>query len=846
MQTHRALLVLLSCAVFGCGDNTHAPVELPITYDREVHIPGLDGTVSVFYDGLGMLSLECETDLDCFAAQGYFHANDRFFQMDLRRRFALGRLSELVGPFGLDIDHQQRTKLSTREGKHLAVQLQENLSPEMVSALDAYARGVNAWLEDVRNDRNGAKLSSEYDFMLIDKTRLEDWTPKDSIACFLPIVDTLTNDSPKDLLSGEAIAALGLAMGSDLFGVQVVSKSSVLPQSTARKVNVPAPRDLSHWLSVIRDGRALVGDAAEQAGQGSNNWIVGKEKGGGKAFMSNDPHLVLSNPSVWYMIHLDSKTKGKGMLHLAGASFPGLPGILLGHNESIAWGATTTRFDQADVYLETLNDAGDAVVFNGSEVAITSISQTYEVSGKDDEVRTIEYVPHHGPILSKDVEAKTATSLRWVAQDATTDFNFLWKIWIAGNREEGRVALEEVGTIGQNFVVADLAGEIGWYPYNLLPERTWMAAIPSWFPLPGDGSAEWGPYLPYSSLPQSTNPAAGFLATANNDMTGHLYDGDPSNDGQAAIQNHAWAGFRHERIVQLLAEKVTLSIDDMHRIQHDTKSLLGQYVVPTILADLQDASLSGSAQDLASALIAWDFFCPSGFENADIANPEPSEDPAVKASSRGCLAFHVLWARLKTATFADEMDAASSNLTLRDDPLAIAFLRPETLSQDYWDNVATDAITETRADIVLVAIGAAGEFVESNLGTDTNKWRWGELHTLSMPADLFEAAGVTEFSHGPMFNNGGLGTVNWAPPTDDVGNHYGNRLGPAFRLSCELDTTIACHYQLPGGQRHIRTDSLYLAMLMDWLEERPQRLPFTREEVLGSAAETIAVKSMTP
>ncbi len=832
-----ALLSILGTAA--CTDSSEAPLEPEA--DREVQIAGMTGAVFARYDAVGMLSLDCETDLDCLAAEGYFHAQDRFFQMDLRRRLSLGTLSEVVGDVTLPIDHQQRTKLSTRDGRHIAEQFQDNLTSEMTEALEAYARGVNAWLGDVRDGRNGARLPDEYAFLNIDLSLLKDWTPLDSIACFMPIIDRLTNDSPKDLLSGEAIAALGADVGSDLFGVRVVSTSSTLTPSVAGPVTSPPQRDMNRWLKVIRSAREVAGEDAETTiAQGSNNWIVGPSKGGGKSFLANDPHLTLSNPAIWYMVHIDAKTHGGGQLHLAGASFPGLPGILLGHNDDVAWGATTTRFDQADVYMETLNAAGDAVVFNGNEVPLVSVPQTYQVRNQEAQTLPVQIAPHHGPLLSVDAEAGTAMSLRWVAQDADTDFNFLWKIWTSSTREEVQTALREVTTVGQNFVVADVQGELGWYPYNRLPDRPWMSTHPTWYPLPGDGSAEWGDYLPYEELPQATNPALGYLATANNDMTGHLYDGDPSNDGQRAIQNHAWAGYRHERIMEMLGEKETLDLDDMHRVLHDTKSLFGAYVVPKVISDLEGVELTGAVAEVADALRNWDYFCPSGFDNHDPSAPVPSDDPEVVASSRGCLAFHVLWSRLKLATFGDELAAAE--LTPKDDPLAIAFLRPEVMAQDYFDDISTTEVTETRADIVRVALEEAAAYIVEQLGSDAAEWRWGALHQLYMPADLFDDAGITDFAHGPVINKGGLGTVNWAPPHRDIDHDYQYRLGPSFRLACEIDGTISCTYQLPGGQKHLQDDPAFLGLLDDYLAERPRPLPFTREQVTSSTIETIAVR----
>ncbi len=840
--------LLLATLSLGCGDNgkpkPEPEPEPEIEYNRSVSIPNLDGTVSAFYNTQGVLNLQCTSDSDCLAAEGYFHAADRFFQMDLRRRLARGKLTELAGSILIETDHRSRTIIATRTGERIEEQMWEKATPETKLAVEAYTKGVNAWLDDLRNNRNGAKLSSEYDFMIIDKTVIDDWEVLDSIACFLPLMDQLTNHSGADLQAGSVFTQFGPDMGKDLIGLATPSPSSTLPTTTNNTPTV-VPALPQKWQSVIKGAQAMAGEVHTADEVGSNNWIVAPSKAGGKALMANDPHLTLSNPAIWYMVHIDAKTKGNGKLHIAGASFPGMPGILFGQSETLAWGVTTTFFDQSDVYLETLNDDGTAVLFNGVEVPILEKEYTYNVAGSADPVVKIaRYVPHHGPILSMDLEAKTATSLRWTAQEADTDFNFLWEIWTSTTTADAKAALHNVTSAGQNFVVVDTAGDIGWYPYNRVPTRPWAQATPSWMPIPGDGSAEWGAYVPYEDLPQSTNPTQGYIATANNDMTGSLFDGDPNNDGVSALQTFVADGYRHERITELLAESSSHTLADMQRIQHDTKSLYGERIVPLLLNDLEnEEALSSNARALSDALQGWDFFCPTGFDNHDPENPTKSTDAATIASAKGCAAFHVLWPRLRKHTFGDEISAAGSSLTARSQTMAAAFLRPEILSQSYWDDVSTTETIELRADIVQASVEEAAQYLSTTLGASSDDWRWGALHTVYSPADLFDAAGVPTFSHGPFMHDGALSTVDVAAPQNDAADEYGHVHGASIRLTCEADSTaIACHYQLPGGQRHHRQDDLYNSLWDGWLSHLSVPLPFSIAEVIDSSIDTIEVK----
>ncbi|MBL4634110.1 MAG: penicillin acylase family protein, partial [Kofleriaceae bacterium] len=549
--------------------------------------------------------------------------------------------------------------------------------------------------------------------------------------------------------------------------------------------------------------------------------------------------------AIWYMVHIDSKTKGQGNLHISGSSFPGMPGILFGQNEKLAWGVTTAFFDQSDVYLETLSPDGTAVIFNGNEAPILNVDHSYKIAGSDTPiVRRAQYVPHHGPILSIDLKAGTAVSLRWAAQDADTDFNFLWEIWTANTTAEAKEALNNVTSAGQSFVVADVAGDIGWYPYNRVPSRPWMATYKPWLPLPGDGSAEWGPYVPYADLPQVTNPSVGYVATANNDMTGSLFDGDPTNDGQAAIQTIVADGYRHERITELLAAKDDHTVLDMQTIQADTKSLYGERIAPLLVADADSKTgLSAEASALVSSLRAWDFYCPSGYDNTDPESPVKNTEPATIASAKGCAAFHVVWPRLRKRTFGDEIAAAGGTFRPRNQPMALAFLRPEIQSQSYWDDVSTMSVVEERSDIVVAALEDAALYLSAELGSNQDDWRWGALHTVYLPADLFDSAGVPDFSNGPFIHDGAMSTVDVAAPRNDLDDDYVNIHGASIRLTCEADSTgVACQYQLPGGQRHHRDDGFYNSLLDKWLSNSSVDLPFSISEEIAGAVDSILVE----
>jgi penicillin amidase len=828
----------------------------------DVRIDGLDGPVDVFFDSSGIMHARCASDADCFAAEGYVHAAHRFGQMDIRRRVGRGRIGALAGAIAVELsDKDQRRMMTARDGSPLEERLLENADARTMAALEAYSRGVNAWLQDLRDGVNGAALPDEYSSPMINQDALmaalqDPWEPVDSVACILPLVDQLTNHAGLDLTLGELFGTPGLTpeAANDLFGLDTPSDSAILPpqigaassdgrgragRGAAQRMAGARPllqKALEHYPDVKLDASSL----------GSNNWIVGPSQTSGGALLANDPHLGMSHPSVWYIVHLDAKTTGDGDIHVAGASFPGLPGVLLGHNEDIAWGATTTYFDQTDVYLETLNEAGDAVIFNGEEVALQEVEYTFEVAGGDPITETFQFVPHHGPIIEIDEEAGTAVSVRWVGHDADTDINFFLGLATAATIEEARTALLDVTTAGQNFVVIDRTGDIGWFPYNRIPERPFLSPeLPSWLPLPGDGSAEWGDFLPYEQLPQAVNPPGGFLATANNDMTGALQDGDPLNDGQDFVQALVDEGYRHEQIVRRLGARDDHDLASMQSIQADVFSLLGNILVPEVLAAVDPETLEADGRAVYDALAAWapDPQCRTGIAGTA---PDDPADPDTVIAGRGCAAFHVTWSRLRALAFADELEEAGlPGVNPRPAAMIFALIEPETLSQDYWDNVTTEETVETEADIVAAALNAAGAYLRAELG-EPDLWLWGRIHTVALVADLFGNF-TGDFNSGAYTNDGGLFTVDVANPRNEDADQYNQTAGPSMRFACNADEPgVTCTIELPGGQRHLRDSPFYTTgsntMLDEWLTNKPVPLVFTVDEVAADPADSLLIQ----
>lgn len=852
--------------------------------DMKVELPGLSAPARVRFDEKGVLHATCRTDEDCAAVLGYFHAANRFFQMDLQRRLARGRLSELVGAVTLEQDVASRHFMTTTDGTPIEEAIWNGSSQRTRSMVEAYAGGVNAWIADLKAGRNGASLTEDYGLIGVKAEDIAEWEPLDTVAFARLMTMQLSESSAAELALGKAFAALPPERAVALLTVAPAARAYTMPASGVEY----APRDEVGFESRVlptmnREGvRNLqlrlneVATLIEMASDyrrhqafgidgdpaGSNNWVLGPSLAGGKSLLANDPHLGLSNPPVWYFAHLDSKTEGEGTLNVAGGSFPGIPGIPIGRNENVAWGATVAYFDVTDVYSETLNAEGTHVLFdpNGgaspAPVKILEKSFSFGVKGQAPVNRTLRWVPHHGPMVVYDQANKKGMTIRWTGHEPTHELDAFLDLASAANVGEAMKALENFQVGAQNFVLTDTAGRIAWYPHARVPVRPWASfdltkpdeMLPPWMPLPGDGRAEWKGYLEASSLPQLVDPPKGFIATANQDMTGATEDGDPTNDGHTVLQGIMAPGFREARIVQLLeGHKGAHTVESMHTIQADTFSLPGQLIVPALLEAAEGAELSARATAVVDSLKAWQFTCPTGLTGSDPKSPV-DPDPVAARESIGCTAFHYSLNRIFDKAYADEL--AVSGTTPRAEqlirPLAIS-LHPEwheglPFDPDIlWDDMRTQDVVETREQILVAALESAGTDLANALGTAPDGWRWGKVHTITFTTSLSSLDVQGRLNDGPYANDGGLFTVDVANPAANArGTNFQHTAGASMRIVNEASAEgIVSWMQLPGGQDLHRTSEHFGDWVEPWLKNEPFRLPFTPSEVESAARSTV-------
>ena len=837
-----------------------------------VSIPGLSGELTASFDALGVLHLLCATDEDCAAGLGYFHARDRFEQMDLRRRVTTGRISQLVGAAAIEVDKRNRVTFMTRDGRYLEEAILENASPKSVAILEAYSAGVNAWLADMRAGRNGAVLSEEYSFGLVHEENIPDWEPKDTVSSVIALADSLTNSGRDDLAISDYIAGFGEDLAYELVGPWSLDPTVIAPDyAPAGRGSLVLPRtgkapDYGPWRSVMASALGEPGyvpATLQTSIKGSNNWVVsGTRTASGNALLANDPHLTLSNPSIWYIATVDSKSRGTGSWHAGGMSFAGLPLFLIGQNERVAWGATTTYYDMADAYLETISADGDGVVFNGETVPFITVNHTFEVANTatgvlEPQVVPLKIVPHHGPVLSLDAAAGKAVSLRWTGNDMTTDINFLTDLNFSNNIAEAKVAISQATSVGQNWVVIDAENNIGWFPLSRVPLRPWASrSLSPWAALPGDGSAEWQGFYAYDDLPQALNPVAGYVVTANNDMTGALADGDATNDGYSPLQSSSDFGFRASRIKALVeAGENTHTQTTMNTIAADTRLLAADMLLPALFEAAAAATLDATQSALVARLTAWDRTCPTGLASSDAAGAA-SDDAAAREAAVACMIFHEYLQTATELTFDDEANANSfatgtgTAWPVKAPVMTLLRLvsQPGTFAaaRNYWDDVSTAAATETQGETLVRALTAsADKLARAFDSADAESWLWGRKHVLKMPADLFSSFGISTYDNGPYANDGGFATVDVANPDSARSGDFSHTAGPSMRMQCEADpvsSTVSCQYQLPGGQSQHRTSPNYEDHLPLWLSNTPRDLNMSVAPIEAATISLVPVR----
>ncbi|MCB9613925.1 MAG: penicillin acylase family protein [Sandaracinus sp.] len=797
--------------------------DLPLDGQRQ--IDGLSGNVEAVRDEHGMWHVYGADINDVVRVQGYLQARDRMGQMDFIRRQATGTLAEFAGSFSrdlIDVDADSRFEGHRRNAEAILA----TLSAEERALVEAYAAGVNVHIGDLR-DGNAELVRGVVSILRPDVIR--DWTPQDTLAIARLQAASLSFDALDDLSRTQNLAGWRTHMrrGGDARIARLEGAyHDLFPFRPAREVynrdgfpNVGTdsgtralrpPRRLTQLpnvrLDVIEAGldffarrearvERLFGDGF----RGSNSWVVsGEHTASGNAILSNDPHLALTSPPLFWMAHVNTKRAG-GDVDAAGQMIAGTPVNILGFTDQIAWGLTTSGYDVSDLYLEVItpNDGLGTVELDGAQVAIVAEDEIIRDDLGGSTTVTFQRVPHHGLIVPGTRRACTmddmptcrpgqeqALTLRWTGDTPSNEAGAFLDLYRAGDVDDARDAFRKFEVGGQTLVVVDREGDIFYTSSLRIPVRqdgaltydpeTLEGALPCYV-LDGTGGMEWtGAHLDERYIPHEKNPERGYIATANADPVGVTENGDVLDGVDPADRADDFyigcdfdRGHRLARITERLEELTTaggITPQDMSELQNDAQSPFGRFLTPAIVTQLDRAleeratpgthpDLSAAVTELASVmdrvsdardrLAAWTSFdTPAAVEDSPSA-PEIADSVAASI-------FNATMGHLMRLTFDDEYDyfhdgeldgdprrsngAGTTMIWMLQDPSSLVGYDADAMDAVYWDDIGTDVV-ESRGDRMLRAVAAALGTLETELSsTDMDTWRWGLLHTLRLDA----------------------------------------------------------------------------------------------------------------
>ena len=774
-----SIVVLLSVVVVA-GGSLLVRRTFP-TINGAVQVPGLHSTVEVYRDKWGIPHIYADNAEDLFFAQGYVTAQDRLWQMEMNRRIGSGTLSEIVGDATLETDRFIRT-IGWRRVADLEA---DSLKGDALLMLEAYAAGVNAFI-----DSHKRSLPLEFTILGFEP---EPWTPSDSISWAKVMAWDLGGNWEAELLRANLIEALGEEKAAELAPPYPNRSPLIIPPEVGGYGNLNIQGLLANYAPV----KELLG--AGGPGVGSNNWVVGGTKSGtGMPLLADDMHLGLQMPSIWYEIHLVG-----GRYNVEGYSFPGLPGVIVGHNEEIAWGVTNCNPDVQDLYIEKINpDNPDQYEYQGQWLDVEIIEELIDVNGGEPLVEHVR-LTRHGPIITPVVEDLTEViAFRWTALEPNRMFDSVILLDKASNWEEFRAAMALWAVPSQNFVYADREGNIGYQTPGLVPVRTerhtGLLPVPGW-----TGEYEWQGYIPFEELPTVFNPSTHFIVTANNKVVDDSYPHRLAYDYAV--------GHRAERITTLLQEKDTLSVEDFQRIHGDTYSIPGEIFTPHIL-----------------------HIEPEGFLQERALNEIRDWDYYNDADSTGAAIFQVFYLQLVKNTFADELGEE---------------LFAEYLGAGTWNHIALESMIaeadnpwfddvntperESRDDIVLRAFADALDYLGDKFGDVPHTWKWGRLHAANFIHSPLGQSGIAPlemiFNRGPVEVGGSGYTVNASgfDPEEPFATVGGVSQRLIVDLS-DLDNSLSTH---TTGQSGLPFNKHYDDMIALWQEVRYHPMLWSREMV---------------
>lgn len=748
--------------------------------DGVLEIGGLNKSVEIHRDRWGIPHIYAQSTQDLFFAQGFVHAQERLFQMELNRRTAQGTLSEIFGEMALDTDRAVRTFGFNRLG---SIDL-ANASQEMNEALQAYCAGVNACI-----DKASSKLPLEFKLLGL---KPKPWQPQDSTAFARVMMWQLSHAWHGEIIRYQIEQKVGRQHAEEL----------EIHYPSGNPITLPNGIEFNIRLD---DGKLI----AEQGpfllrGQGSNSWVVSKEKtADGHTYLFNDMHLALSMPGLWYQVHLNG-----GGYQVTGVSLPGVPGVLVGHNERIAWGMTLAFIDCEDLYLEKMDsDKGSKYLFRGEWIPADVIEEVIPVKGKSQPHIEKVIVTRHGPIISDVVgQPNLRLAVRSMALRPSPSLSGWLKLNKAGNWDEFVLAMRQIEAPQLSVSYADVDGNIGYWMTGRAPIR---AKGDGKTPAPGwDGEYEWVGEIPFEEMPHALNPQQGFIVHTNNKIVGEEY---PYYLGNVWMN-----GARARRIEQVLRSKEKISRSEMCQLHtnyttlpgkelavklqeiplHDPKAQKAQSLLADWNGELNTDSIGGCVYEVARLALARNLFEPA-------LGKDLTEQYLGKAFSPVLMTLHEFFGH---------------DISL--------ILRMLNQPQNWWVEQAGGLQAWIEK-----SLGEAITWLENNLGVQPSGWQWGKIHGAVFPHPLgLQKPLNLAFNRGPYPIGGDADTpcqTAYMPHQP----YHNNAWAPSFRQVVDLDDlTQSVTISPPGQSGHIGSEH-YDDLIEPWIRGDYHPQLWTREQV---------------
>ncbi len=736
-----------------------------------IEVTSLNDTIKVFFDknGAGVPHIFTKNDYSLYFAQGYITARDRLWQMEFQSIVASGRLSEFVGKDMIELDKFMRKIDLPASAERATEEMMKN--KELADILIAYSEGVNAYIDQLTNKT----LPVEYKILDYEP---EHWKP----------VKT---------------ALLLKLMALDLTGYNKEMQTTIAHNNLPEKIfRFLYPSQKYYTEPIVKSDRKIKLDTVTNSVNykytssgynstdnyiGSNNWAVAPKKTkSGNAILCNDPHLGLQLPSLWYELQLNSPG-----VNVYGASLPGAPGIIIGFNEKISWGVTNAGSDVMDWFeIEFTDSTRTKYNYNGMELPVKRKVEVYKVRGSDDVVDTILYT-HHGPVSYLPGENPYKASypvgcaLRWTAHDPSLEALTFIKLNRAKNYNDFVVALNEYDCPGQNFIYADVEGNIAYRHQGKFPKRKFEQG--RFINNGADSTSEWRTYIPFNDLPSQFNPARGFVSSAN----------------QAAINKESYpyylgdthAGFeRGKRINDILRANNHIDKEFMTKMQLDNYNLYSEKLLPIVLGSLSVNNLNKNELVVHKILSEWKY-------NYDANEKAPH-------------IFELLLDNIEKVLLADDI-TIDSTLQLFSASRDVTLKILEENNAYYIDNINTNTVEDIHTIVDTAFKQTVNELLAEHENIDSLP-TWGAFRG----TDIKHVAKIPGFNIGNLVTGGNYTCIN------ATNKHF----GPSWRMIVEMGNPVTAYTVYPGGQSGNPGSEHYSDKIENWRTGKYYKVDFLYSE----------------